>query len=347
MSQSTDLVATASFSAGKRKLTAAKACAERDADTLIALVNAYLNQKGKRGFKTSAATRKTYETGLLRWIVFCWPDPDPKSSPQVPLLRATVDDIEMFKAARQKAGNKEATVAGYLAAVRTFYKALVWAGAVESSPATEVRSPSDPRPRWERNSPVAMSDYKALIEHCRETKGIVGVRDLAMLRLLGDCGLRIAEAVALNLGDIDLERRTLIVEHGKGDKKRTITLTKNATEALAAWEKKRRPHALRGERGVLINVGRYCPSHAKGKRMTADGARVVLNKLYRSLALPENISGAHALRHTAGTRVYKASNGDMLAVARQLGHEDINTSAIYAHMSLDRMQSIADLMDED
>ena len=192
-----------------------------------------------------------------------------------------------------------------------------------------------------------MEDYKALLAHCKTVRGVIGVRDTALLRLLGDCGLRIAEAIDLNLGDIDLERRSLVVEHGKGDKKRTITLTKNATEALAAWVNKRRPHAIRGERGVLINVGRYCPPQVKGKRMTTDGARVVLNKLYRSLALPENISGAHALRHTAGTRVYKASNGDMLAVARQLGHSDINTSAIYAHMSLERMQSIADLMDED
>lgn len=345
MSQSTELVATASFSAGKRKFTAVKACSERDADTLIALVNKYLDMRGKKGQRTSPATRRTYETGLLRWIVFCWPVAE--EPPRVQLLRATVDDVEQFVAHVLEKGKKEATAQGYLASVRTFYKALVWAGAIEASPATEVRSPSDPRPRWERNSPVALTDYKALIEHCRAVRGIIGVRDQALLRLLGDCGLRIAEAIDLNLGDIDLERRTLVVEHGKGDKKRTITLTKNAAEALAAWEKKRRPHAVQRERGVLINVGRYCPSHAKGKRMTTDGARRVLNKLYRELALPENISGAHALRHTAGTRVYKASNGDMLAVARQLGHEDINTSAIYAHMSLERMQSIADLMDED
>ena len=60
----------------------------------------------------------------------------------------------------------------------------------------------------------------------------MGVRDIALIRLLGDCGLRIAEAVALNLGDVDLEHRELVVQSGKGGKKQTLTMTKSATEAL-------------------------------------------------------------------------------------------------------------------
>ncbi|CAA9237743.1 MAG: hypothetical protein AVDCRST_MAG93-1172 [uncultured Chloroflexia bacterium] len=186
MKQSTELVTTASFSAGKRKLTAVKACAERDSDTLIALINAYLSHRGKKGSKTSEATRRTYETGLLRWIVFGWPDPEPNSSPKVPLLRATTDDVEMFVAARLDAGNREATVSSYLSAARTFYKALVCAKAIEASPADEVRSPTDPRPRWERNSVVAMADasgpygsvlllgyVSGVLIPCRRTRSVV------------------------------------------------------------------------------------------------------------------------------------------------------------------------------
>ena len=141
----TELVTTIGWSAGKRKVTAVKACQERDAEVLVSLVNAYLNQRGKKGSKTSPATRRTYETGLLRWIVYCWPVKS--EPPSVPLLRATVDDVELFKAARQEAGNREATVSSYLAAAWTFYKALIWANAIEASPAADVLSPTDPRPR--------------------------------------------------------------------------------------------------------------------------------------------------------------------------------------------------------
>lgn len=345
MPPSTDLVATASFSAGKRKFTAVKACQERDVETLVALVNAYLNQKGKKGSKTSPATRRTYETGLLRWIAFCWADP--KEPPKVQLLRATTDDVEIFVASRLDAGNKEATAASYLSAVRTLYKALVWAKAIEASPADEVRSPSDPRPRWERNNAVALADYKALLEHCARVRGAIGVRDTALLRLLGDCGLRIAEATGLDVGDVDLERRELVVQHGKGDKKRSISVTKSAAEALAVWIRRRRPLAVRGERAVLLNVGRYCRADVRGRRMTPDSAARILNKLYEVVGLPDHISGAHTLRHTAGTRMHKATKGDMLAVARFMGHEDINTSAIYAKYTLEQMRSATDLMDDD
>ena len=77
-------------------------------------------------------------------------------------------------------------------------------------------------------------------------KGSLGVRDLALVRLLGDVGLRISEACDLNVGDIDLERRTLVVQHGKGDKKGTIALTKAATDALGTWKKRRLLHVAKG-----------------------------------------------------------------------------------------------------
>ena len=81
--------------------------------------------------------------------------------------------------------------------------------------------------------------------------------------------------------------------------------------------------------------------------MTMDSAVRILNKLYKVVGLPEQIGGAHTLRHTAGTRMYKASGGDILGTARFLGHSDINTSAIYAHYSLEQMRSSTDSMDDD
>lgn len=345
LSVSTELVAAYSWTAERRRVSAVKACDERDGDALIGLMNAYLSAKGKRGSATSAATRKTYETGLLRWILFCWPEG--QTSPNVRLLKATVDDVERFRAERLQGGNAPATVGAYLAAVRTLYRALLWAGAIQASPAEEVRSPSDPRPQWERNSPVPRDDYKKLLKNAAERGGSLGQRDAALLRLLGDVGLRIAEACDLNVSDIDLERRLLIVQHGKGDKRGTVGLTKAAVDALAAWKRRRLLHVGRGEQAFLINVGRYCAKTVRGRRMNPKSAARYLNGLYAEAGVPTQVSGAHALRHTAGTRIYEATNGDIVAVQRQLRHSNINTSSAYSHYSLERLMKTMDSLDGD
>ena len=343
MSQSRELVATASFSAAKRKVTAVKACAERDITALAGLLNAYISARGKKGARTSPATRKAYETGLLRWVAYCWPNPD--MPPKVNLLRATRDDIEGFLAALSDEGKREATVQSYLAALKAFYRALEWTEAIEKSPAEQVLAPSDPRPAWERRSPVAYDDYKRLLAACRN-KGPIGVRDAALLRLLGDCGLRVGEVVALNVGDLDLERELLTVQRGKGGKKRTLPLTKSALLALKVWLTRRRGVVAQGERAVIVNVGRYCRADAKGKRMGADGVRGVLNRLYLAAGLPPDTKGAHVLRHTAATRLYEKTE-DINKVARFLGHSNINTSAIYAHFSIDTLRDDVRKMDDD
>lgn len=66
MSETPELVTTTSFTADRRKITAVRACAERDEETLHALVHAYMRQHGKKGASTSEATLRTYATGLKR-----------------------------------------------------------------------------------------------------------------------------------------------------------------------------------------------------------------------------------------------------------------------------------------
>jgi integrase/recombinase XerC len=320
---------------GNRKREAVRACADRDVPTLLSLLNAYLTARSRKRARTSDRTRLTYELGVRTWIEFCWPDLD--GSPDTPLLRATLDDIDLFVATLQSEPSAStrkplapSTIATYVSAVKTFYRALVWAGALPSSPADEAHAPTDPRPAHERRPAVDLAAYRAL---CARLEGDDPhlARDHVMVRLFGDAGLRVSEVVALEVEDIDIASETLFVRHGKGGRSATQFLTKRLTRALRAWLSLRPAHAVAGEAALLVNLGERVPDAYLGRRMTAGTVRRIVNGLYREAGLPLRFRGTHTLRHTAGTRYYRATQ-DLHRTREFMRHANIATTAIYAKM---------------
>ncbi len=329
------LLQTAWANQGNRKREAVRACAERDVATLLSLLNAYLTARSRKRARTSERTRSTYELGVRTWIEFCWPDLD--GSPDTPLLRATLDDVDLFVATLQSEPSAAtrrplapSTISTYVSAVRTFYRALVWAGALAVNPADEAHAPSDPRPSHERRPAVDADAYRAL---CRRLTGATPLqqRDHVMVRLFGDAGLRVSEVVELTVDDVDLASATLFIRHGKGGRSATQFLTKRLTEALQAWLVIRPAHAAAGEQALLVNLGEQVPEAYLGRRMSERTVRRTLNAYYREAGLPLRFRGTHTLRHTAGTRYYRAT-GDLHRTREFMRHANIATTAIYAKM---------------
>ncbi len=332
----TDLVLQTSWAnQATRKREAVRACAARDVPTLLSLLNAYLTARSRKRARTSERTRTTYELGVRTWIEFCWPDLD--GSPDTPLLRATLDDVDLFVATLQSepsAATRQplapSTIATYVSAVRTFYRALVWAGALAVNPADEAQAPGDPRPAHERRPAVDADAYRAM---CMRLMGETALhrRDLVMLRLFGDAGLRVSEVVALAVEDVDLASGTLFVRNGKGGRSATQFLTKRLAEALAAWLTIRAAHAAAGVAAVLVNVGDHVQDAYLGRAMSERTVRRTLNAYYREAGLPLRYRGTHTLRHTAGTRYYRATQ-DLHRTREFMRHANIATTAIYAKM---------------
>jgi len=154
----------------RRKLESVKACHERDEKRLVELLNAYMVTKSKKGIRTSTNTLKYYGIALRDWLNYCWPKES--DTPRVHLLRATEDDISLYIADLFAHGGhlnnstgetlEVGSVTAYLAGIRTFYKALVWAKAIEVSPASKVIAPSDPRPKHERRSILTRAQKQSL-----------------------------------------------------------------------------------------------------------------------------------------------------------------------------------------
>ncbi|ADH63924.1 integrase family protein [Allomeiothermus silvanus DSM 9946] len=340
----------------KRRIAAIRAAQERDEAALLELLEAYLILKGRKRASLSPKTLETYRLGVRDFLAWAWPPDAP--APQVQILKATADDLDRYIADLQTEGShlvgrvleyrrqpgangpslKPSSIATYLAGVRALYKALEWADAATLP--MGVRAPRDPTPAYERRPALPVSLYRHLLAHL-ETGEPHHRRDRIAVRLMAEAGLRISEVVHLQVQDIHLAERLLEVKRGKGSKSRSVPLSKSLVAELQDWLRIRLAHAAAGEGRVLVNLG---GRKADGRGMTVRGLREILNRHYRTLGFPARYSGAHLLRHTAGTRFYQVSR-DLHATARLLGHSNINTSAIYAKMDLQGLFEVVDKLE--
>ncbi len=331
----------------KRRLWAVKAAHERDEARLIELLEAYLFLKGRKKALVSPETLRTYRTALRDYLAWAWPPGSP--GPRVGILKATSDDLDRYVSELQSAGGhlpenarplKPASVATYLAGVRAFYRALEWAGAAVAP--EDVHAPADPTPREERRPALPLELYRKLLAHL-DLDDLGQRRDRAMIRLMAEAGLRISEVIHLDVDDVYLGERLLVVKSGKGGKQRSVPLTKTLAAELSDWLAARRGVAAGGETALFVNTG---GRKNKGRRLSPSLLRKRLSRYFEELGFPKRYHGAHMLRHTAGTRFYRATK-DLHVTARLLGHSNVNTSAIYAKMDLEGLRAAVDRMEDE
>ena len=157
----------------------------------------------------------------------------------------------------------------------------------------------------------------------------VAVRDLALLELLYGSGLRIAEATALDVDELDLSRGRVTV-WGKGGKQRTVPLSEPAVDALARWLAESRTTMLtEASPAAAVFLNR------RGRRLTPRDARRIVDRRSASPTHP------HALRHTFATHLLDGG-ADLRVVQELLGHADVGTTQRYTHVSKERLRSVFD-----
>jgi integrase/recombinase XerC len=290
----------------ERRRRAVQACHEHDATTLWDLTQAWTTLYGAAGAMASYHTRRTYRAGVMA-LLEAWRSEN--------LLRPSPDAGALWLRHLESAGGRDkegqpkglapATVTVRLAAARSFYNALRWAKATTDDPFRELRAARDSTPRWEKRSPYRPEEIEAMLE-------VAGDEDRVLLLLGAHAGLRVSECLALTWADIALPRRELIVQNGKGGKKRTVPLSQSLIAAL---------HRIR-PRQVSGFVLPYRSDWSARSRVTA---------LAEAAQVPYR--GIHALRHACGTRLVTESKGNLEDAARHLGHSSIETTRIYVKWS--------------
>ena len=153
------------------------------------------------------------------------------------------------------------------------------------------------------------SEVTSILAQCSR-RAPSGIRNRALLTLLYRAGLRISEALALRPADVDLEKRTIRVLHGKGNKATTRGFHPSATDALARWIDTRKARGIR--RGAPL----FCT--LQGGAMDAEYVRQVLHRLGDRAGVEKRVH-PHGLRHTFAFELEDAGT-PLVTISKLLGH---------------------------
>ena len=208
-----------------------------------------------------------------------------------------------------------------LSAVRGFHRRLA-GDDTGRDPAAEI-----PGPKRQRRLPVVPPerDTERMLDVAWPGTPL-GLRDRALLELLYGCGIRAAEACALDLASVD--GRTLRVV-GKGGKTRLVPLGEPAADAIAAWLARGRPELATPDSPPALLL-----SH-RGNRLDTSGVRRALDRRLRAVGLDH--LGPHALRHAYATHMLEGG-GDLRAIQELLGHASLATTEVYTHLGLPHLR---------
>ena len=219
-----------------------------------------------------------------------------------------------------------ASISRKLSAWRSYADYLCEMGLIENNPVTGIKAPKLPV-RLPKELP--MEEINQLLDTPPDEDNFYTRRDLAVFELLYGSGLRISEAVALNLYDIDLIEKTAHI-HGKGGKERMVPLGNKSVAALEKWLEVRK--AQNGEMAVFTN-------HF-GKRITTRRLRQAIDAWGVTTGASRHIS-PHMLRHSCAGHLLQNSR-DIRAVQELLGHSSLSTTQIYTKLDFAHLAKIYD-----
>jgi integrase/recombinase XerD len=205
------------------------------------------------------------------------------------------------------------TISRKLAAVRAFLRHALGRARVPDAPLAPRRGrrlPDAPRAAEIESSLAAL-----------EGEGPVPLRNRALVELVYSAGLRSAEAVGLDLGDVDFEQELVHVRGGKGGKDRVVPLGEEAAHWLARYLREARPALARGATDALF--------------LSVRGRRLDTSTLRRLVPHP------HRLRHAFATHLLEGG-ADLRTIQELLGHSSLSTTQVYSHVDARRLRRVYD-----
>jgi integrase/recombinase XerC len=267
----------------------------------------------------SPHTVRAYEGDLGRYVTFLG-----DGAGEI-VLKADVPLLRRFLMHLASASYSKASTARMLACLRTFYQWLVRGGKISSNPVKLLRAP-----KLDKKLPnfLQQDEVERLI------KATVHPRDAAIIEVLYGGGLRVSEAVAIDLGDVAAEDGIVRVRHGKGDKERIVPVGSCALKAIDSylpWRSERLASVGRaGETALFVNKN--------GTRLDVRSVRRILLMAARAAGLDKRLT-PHTLRHSFATHLLDRG-ADLRAVQELLGHANLQTTQIYTHVTTAKLKQV-------
>jgi site-specific recombinase XerD len=276
--------------------------------------------------ETSPNTRRSYQLDLLHFASWFARTLGEGFSPEA----VTPTDVREYRGYLLNVEKRQpATVNRRLAALRRFFQWAKATGLVKELPTDDVKGvASSPRaPHW-----LEKRDVDRLI---RTVERHGNTRDLAIVLTLRHTGIRVSELSSVMLGDVETAERkgSLTVRSGKGSKFRVLPLNVDARQAITAYLKVRptvsADHLFIGQRGQGIS---------------SRAVELLVSK-YARLAGLDDVT-PHTLRHSFGKHALDAG-ADLVSVAALLGHERLETTAIYTTPSQRDLAKVVEKLEQD
>lgn len=285
----------------------------------------------------SVKTVNEYEHDLLTFFRYIKAketgDVSEETLKEMDISRITVEDIgkitreDIYKYIDYTAkvrGNSPVTRARKLSTLKGFFKYLtVTVKELEHNPAEHIDTPrvKNKLPKF-----LTLEESIALLEAVENDKeSKYRERDYCILTLFLNCGMRLSELTGISLSDLDREFRSLRVL-GKGNKERIIYLNEACAHALKKYI------AVRGKDGEIKDKNALFVSR-NHRRISNQMVQKIVYKYLDMADLSYKKCSVHKLRHTAATLMYQTGKVDVRVLKDILGHEQLNTTQIYTHVS--------------
>ena len=246
---------------------------------------------------------------------------------------STEEIYDFFIYVSNERGNSASAKARKLSAIKAFFKyACQKRRVLENNPAIDMEAP-----KKKQSLPKFLSMQESLsllnaIESDKESKN--KERDYAIITLFLNCGMRLSELVGINLNDIDREFRSLRVI-GKGNKERIVYLNDACRDAIKNYLEVRTNKNKPVTTNALFVSKQY-------NRISNKTVQWLVYKYLSLAGLDYKHYSTHKLRHTAATLMYQTGKVDVRVLKEILGHEQLNTTQIYTHVSNQGMQDAID-----
>lgn len=234
--------------------------------------------------------------------------------------------VRGFLASRHGKESKTST-ARRLSALRGFFRYLRREGTLGINPAELL-----PTPKREKRLPrfLEIDQVRAFLEGIG-AEDWRGVQDRAVFELLYSAGLRISEALGLDLADLDFEAGLVRVT-GKGSKERIVPFGAPAAAALRRWLDVRAEQAGAASAALFLGV--------RGKRLGPRQVQAAMQRHLRDVGLRLGVT-PHGLRHSFATHLLN-NGADLRSIQELLGHESLSTTQKYTHLNLQQLIQVYD-----
>ena len=208
-----------------------------------------------------------------------------------------------------------------ISAIKSFYKYLYSEIEVINSNVSEKLT----NPKISQRQPVylTLTETEKLLDTINNEKNdFLRSRDLAIVFTFLTTGMRLSELVSIDITDIVNDHFNII---GKGNKERTIYLTKNCIDLIENYIKIRKKY-LKDKKIEALFIS------TRKRRISNRAVQSTVEKYLEKADFDTKIYSTHKLRHTAATLMYKYGNVDIRALKDVLGHESVSTTQIYTHL---------------